>query len=209
MGQAQVAEKRYTVEEYLKMEEDSEIRHEYYDGEIFAMAGTTMNHNDIVDNVRTCLKDFFRPQGCRVFAENVKVEAIKNFYYPYPDVIVTCSPDDINGTYIVRHPSILVEVLSKSSATYDRDFKLRRYKEIPSLNYYVLVSQYECYIELYTRTSQEGIWTYQSFDSPETLISFDLLGFTMPVSKVYEGIVFDEEEIRLFSEPLPTYPSTR
>lgn len=194
MGQAQIAERKYTVSEFLEMEEKSEIRHEFYDGEIFALAGTTMNHNDIVDNVRTFLKGIFRPKGCRVFAENIKVEAIENFYYPYPDVIVTCAPEDVNGTYIVRNPSILVEVLSKSSANYDRGFKLRSYQEIASLQYYVLVAQYECYIELYSRTDQEGVWTYQSFDKPETVISFDKLDFTMPVSAVYEGIVFLEEE---------------
>ena len=195
MRQPQVAEKKYTVSEYLKMEERSEIRHEYYDGEIFAMAGTTMNHNRIVGRVRSFLERFFLPKGCDVFAENVKVEAIKNFYYPYPDVMVTCAPEDISGTYIVKHPSILVEVLSKSSATYDRDFKLRRYKNIPSLNYYMLVAQYECYVELYTRTDEEGIWIYQSFDLPEATISFDLLGFTMPVSAIYEGVIFAEEEV--------------
>lgn len=194
MGQPQVLEKKYTVTEFLEMEEKSEIRHEYYDGEIFAMAGTTMNHNDIVDNIRSFLKDLFRPKGCRVFAENIKVEAIENFYYPYPDVIVTCAPEDINGTYIVKHPSVLVEVLSKSSANYDRGFKLRKYKEIVSLQYYVLVSQFECFVELYTRTSQEGVWTYQSFDKFDDIISFTLLDFTMPVSAVYEGIVFLDEE---------------
>jgi len=202
MAQAQTAEQKYSLEEYLEMEEKSEIRHEYYDGEIFAMAGTTMNHNDIVGNVRSLFKNIFRPKGCRVFAENVKVEAIVNFYYPYPDVIVTCAPEDISGTYIVRHPSILVEVLSKSSANYDRDFKLRRYKEIPSLNYYMLVSQYDCYVELYTRTAQEGIWTYQSFDSMESVISFDLLDFTMPVSAIYDAIVFVQEEVTPVSDTL-------
>ena len=194
MGQAQVAEKKYTVSEYLETEEKSELRHEFYDGEIFAMAGTTMNHNRIVGRVRNYFERIFLPKGCDVFAENVKVEAIQNFYYPYPDVMVTCSADDIAGTYIVRHPSILVEVLSKSSANYDRDFKLRRYKNIASLNYYMLVAQYECYVELYTRTDQEGVWIYQSFDTPESIISFDLLDFTMSVSAVYEGIVFEIEE---------------
>ena len=172
MGQAQLEDKKYTIEEYLELEEKSDLRHEYYDGEIFAMAGTTMNHNRIVGRLRSFLEGIFLPKGCDVFAENVKVEVIKNFYYPYPDVILTCAPDDISGTYIVRHPSILVEVLSKSSSVYDRDFKFRRYKEITSLQYYMLVSQYDCYIELYTRTEQEGIWTYQSFDNPGTVISF-------------------------------------
>jgi len=198
MGHAQVSEKRYTVEEYLEIEEKSEIRHEYYDGEIFAMAGTTMNHNRIVGRIRGILDRFFVPKGCDVFAENIKLEAIKNFYYPYPDVIVTCAPEDINGTYIVRQPSVLVEVLSKSSASYDRDFKLRNYKNIPSLQYYMLVSQYEYYVELYTRTDQKDIWTYQSFDSPDAVIHFDLLDFTMPLASVYENIVFvaEEQELR-------------
>lgn len=195
MGHAEVAERKYSVADYLKMEEQSEIRHEYYDGEIFAMAGTTMNHNRIVGRIRRFFENVFLPKGCDVFAENVKVEVIKNFYYTYPDLTVTCAPEDIAGTYIVKHPGILVEVLSKSTATYDRDFKLRRYKEIPSLNYYMLVSQYDCYIELYTRTDQEGVWTYQAFDNPESVISFDLMDFTMPVSKVYEGIVFVNEEV--------------
>lgn len=194
MGQAQIAERKYTVSEFLEMEEKSEIRHEFYDGEIFAMAGTTMNHNRIVGKIRGFLGAIFFPKGCDVFAENIKVEAIENFYYPYPDVVVTCAPEDVNGTYIVRNPSILVEVLSKSSANYDRGFKLRSYQEIASLQYYVLVAQYECYIELYSRTDQEGVWTYQSFDKQETVISFDKLDFTMPVSAVYEGIVFLEEE---------------
>lgn len=84
--------------------------------------------------------------------------------------------------------------MSKSFANYDRGFKLRSYREIASLQYYMLVAQYECYIELYSRTDQEGIWTYQSFDKPEAVISFDKLDFTMPVSAVYEGVVFLEEE---------------
>ena len=194
MGQVQVLEKKYTVAEFLEMEEKSEIRHEYYDGDVFAMAGTTMNHNDIVDNVRSFLKVLFRPKGCRVFAENIKVEAIENFYYPYPDVVVTCAREDISGTYTVKHPSILVEVLSKSSANYDRGFKFKKYQDIVSLQYYMLVAQYEYYVELYTRTNQEGVWTYQSFDKMDDIISFNLLDFTMPVSSVYEGIVFLDEE---------------
>ena len=122
MGFALMVEPKYTISEYLKLEEESEIRHEYYDGEVFAMAGTSMNHNEIVDNIRTSFKSFFRPKGCRVFAENVKVEAIEGLYYPYPDVVVTCSANDSKGEYIVKTPTILVEVISKTSAAKDRGF---------------------------------------------------------------------------------------
>ncbi|MCE6992836.1 Uma2 family endonuclease [Dyadobacter sp. CY323] len=197
MGQAQMAKTKYTVSEYLEMEAKSEIRHEYYDGEIFAMAGTTMNHNRIVGRLRNLFERKFLPAGCDVFAENIKVEAIKNFYYPYPDVIVTCSPEDRAGTYIVKRPSILVEVLSKSSATYDRGFKLRRYKQIDSLDYYMLVSQNEHYVELYIRTDQPEIWTYQTFDNERDVIHFEKLDLEIPLSAIYENIVFipDEETV--------------
>ncbi|WP_439559572.1 Uma2 family endonuclease, partial [Dyadobacter sp.] len=104
MGFALMVEPRYTVAEYLKLEEESEIRHEYYDGEVFAMAGTSLKHNEIVDNVRTLFKEVFKPKGCKTFAESVKVECIKNLSYCYPDVIVTCSAEDLASTYIVRNP---------------------------------------------------------------------------------------------------------
>jgi Uma2 family endonuclease len=96
--------------------------------------------------------------------------------------------------YFCKYYCILVEVLSKSSATYDRDFKLRNYKNIPSLQYYMLVSQYEYYVELYTRTDQKDIWTYQSFEGPDAVIHFDRLDFTMPLASIYENIVFVAEE---------------
>jgi Uma2 family endonuclease len=194
MGHAQMATTKYTVSEYLEMEETSEIRHEYYDGEIFAMAGTTMNHNRIVGRLRNLFERKFFPGGCDVFAENVKVEAIANLYYPYPDIVVTCHPDDISGEYIVKNPTVLVEVLSKSSATYDRGFKLRQYKQIESLDYYMLVSQNEFYVELYTRTDQRDIWTYQTFDDRTDVIPFKKLDLEIPLSAIYENIVFIPDE---------------
>jgi Uma2 family endonuclease len=121
-----------TVEEYFELEKKSEIRHEYYNGDVFAMAGSTLNHNRIVGKVRNLLSSLFLPRGCDVFSENVKVK-VSDIYYPYPDVVVTCAPVDISGTYVVQHPTILVEVVSKHSEWRDRRFKLKQYKTIPSL----------------------------------------------------------------------------
>jgi Uma2 family endonuclease len=194
MGFALMVEPKYTISEYLKLEEESEIRHEYYDGEVFAMAGTTLIHNEIVDNIRTLLKEVFKPKGCKTFAESVKVECIKNFSYCYPDAMVTCSAEDFKSTYIVRNPSILVEVLSNSSANYDQVFKLKLYTQIASLQYYLLVTQYEYYVQLYTRSGKDDIWTYQTFANPTDQIPFDDLGFSLPVAAMYEGITFLPEE---------------
>ncbi|WP_353717351.1 Uma2 family endonuclease [Dyadobacter sp. 676] len=149
MGQLQLVEQGMTVEEYFESEKASEIRHEYNNGEIYAMAGTTLNHNNIVGNVWAAFKGILRSRGLRVFFENIKLK-VSDSCYLYPDVIVTCALKDVSGTYVVEHSSILVEVTSKNSDVKDRGFKLKQYKTIPSLQYYMLVSQLECSVELYS-----------------------------------------------------------
>lgn len=198
MRHTPISKQIFTAEEYLKIEQTTENRHEYYDGNIFAVTGDNMNHNRIVSRIRGGLDSLLGQKGYDVFAENIKAEVIANIYYPYPDIIVTCAPEDINGTYIVRHPSMLIEVVSVNSSDDDRDLKLRNYLKLPSLQYYMLVSQYEYYIELYTRTDQQDIWAYQSFENPDAVIHFDLLDFAMPLASIYENIVFvaEEEELR-------------
>ena len=190
MGFALMAEPIYTVSEYLKLEEESEIRHEYYDGAVYAMAGTSMNHNRIVGKLRTIFEKRFQPDGCDVFTENVKTEVISDLCYAYPDLILTCSAKDRDGVYIVKHPTILVEVLSKTSFSKDRGFKLRMYKQIPSLQYYLLVSQHEFYVELYSRSMHENLWNYQSFDNPNDTVMFEPLKFEILLSVIYENIKF-------------------
>ncbi len=182
--------KYLSVEEYFELEEAAEVRHEYFNGELLPMAGTTTIHNDIVDNVKRMVKDFFRPKGCRVFSENIKVEAIKDFYYPYPDVMLTCDERDSKAIYVVAHPALLVEVWSKSSYQRDHEFKWRRYKKIPSLQYYVLVSQYEHFVEVYSRMGDTQFWRYQTFENPEDVIQFDKLNFSITVGKIYEDVTF-------------------
>ncbi|MBB3836365.1 Uma2 family endonuclease [Runella defluvii] len=187
---AQLEKKHYTLEEYFELDNQSEVRYEFYEGEVFAMAGTSKNHNIITDNIQSALKRVFRPKGCDVFSESVKLEAIKNAYYPYPDVMVSCDERDKEDEYVVAYPSVLVEVLSKSTAEYDKDFKLKKYKKIPSVQYYLIVSQYECSVELYSRTDNPELWLYQTYEKLTDTISFDRLGFTLAVSTIYESVRF-------------------
>lgn len=190
MGLAQPEKKYYSVEEYFELDNSSEIRYEFYEGEVFAMAGTTKNHNRVVRNVQDILKVYFRPKDYETFAESVKLEAIKNFYYPYPDVLLTCDPRDFEEEYIVAHPSLIVEVLSKSTADYDKDFKLKRYKKIPSLQYYLIISQYECGVEVFGRTDNDDIWTYQVFEQLEDEIHLPRLDCRFSAAAVYQNITF-------------------
>lgn len=195
MGCVKLIDRRMTVEEYFELEKKSEVRHEYYNGDVFAMAGSTLNHNRIVGKVRNLLSNHFLPRGCDVFSENVKVK-VSDIYYPYPDVVVTCAPVDISGTYVVQQPTILVEVVSKHSETRDRRFKLRQYKTIPSLKYYLLVSQLEYDVELYSQPEGNDLWTWRSFEEMEDIIRFDAFNFEMPLKAIYENITFQPESVQ-------------
>ncbi len=182
----------YTVEEYFEMEEISEVRHEFYDGEIFAMAGTTLNHNRIAQNIGFSLRKS-KKSHCDVFIENVKLEAIKDFYYPYPDVMLTCNPFDLRQKNKIAHPSLIVEVLSTSTEKYDKTTKLKKYKAIASVQYYMLVSQYEMSVELYSRVT-DLLWNYEEFTEQNTIINLEKLDIMFSLSDVYENIIFESEE---------------
>jgi len=195
MGCEQLIDRRMTVEEYFELENESEIRHEYFDGEVYAMSGTTFNHNDIVDNIRSALKRFFRPQGCRAFAESVKLK-VSAICYLYPDIVVTCAAKDVSGTHIVEHPIVLVEVISRTSNVRDRGFKLKQYKTIPSLQYYLLVSQVGHRVELHSRLEGSDLWTCRSFENIEDIVRLDAFDFEISLKSIYENINFQPEIIQ-------------
>lgn len=196
MGLALEERKHFTVEQYLDYEEHSEFRHEYFQGEIFAMAGGTTNHNRLVNRGRSIAERIFLPRGCDVFSETIKLEVIKNEYYPYPDVMITCNRMDLSAKYIIKYPSLIIEVLSHSTESRDRGWKFAKYKKIPTLKYYVLVSQTSVYVEVFTRIEGIDIWKYQSYDTIEAIIDFDEIDFKLPISEMYQNIVFEEEDTK-------------
>lgn len=188
MGQPDL-KKYYSVEEYFELEQNSEERHEYYNGEIFAMAGATLNHNRLVQNVTFSLRTHAKKSGCGVFSENVKLEAIRGIYYPYPDVMFTCDTNDLKENLLIRRPSLIVEVLSESTALYDHDFKLRKYKAIRSVQYYMLVSQYEVRVELFSRLN-DFQWQYEDFTDISQTIILEKLGIDLSLADIYDDITF-------------------
>lgn len=191
MGQPQEEKKYYTVEEYLQHEEESEFRSEFYKGELFPIVATTRRHNNIVQNIGTNIRSTFRERNCEVLTENVKIEAIKGIYYPYPDVILTCDPDD-NDDLIVKNPVLIVEVLSPSTADYDRGFKWLRYRKMPSLRYYMIVSQHEIMVEIFSRKDSNSLWNFQEYIDINDIVHFENLDFELPLSLIYERIELDE-----------------
>ncbi len=147
---------RLTAEDYLSGELTRELRHEYVDGEVYAMAGAGEAHNLIALNVASFLRSHARGGPCRVFISDMKLHVVtwKAFYYP--DVMVVCDPNDAQSLY-KQHPSLVVEVLSPSAESIDRREKMLAYRTLPSLREYLLIAQDKPQLELYRR-ADDGDW---------------------------------------------------
>jgi Uma2 family endonuclease len=185
-----------TFEEYMVCEELNEIRHEFYKGEVFAMAGASKVHNIIIMNFSSFWNKQIRKRGCHLYAENVKLELIKNQYYVYPDLMMTCTSFDLQAKLIVKSPSLIIEVLSPSTSQYDRTIKMNYYLKLPSLQYYLLVDSEKQFVECWERASEDGVkWTYTRYSEAAEIISLSLLDLEIPVSEVYDGVSFEEEEL--------------
>ena len=185
MGQAEPQPRRYTVAEYQALEEQSEFRHEYFEGEVFAMAGASTTHNTLVLNCALALRVGLRGQACRVFAESVQLAVEQGRYYNYPDVVVTCSPADLSAKRIIEAPVLLIEVLSKSTANRDRSWKFNRYRQLASLRHYLLVSQGTCLVEWYRR-EESGVWSFTPLALFTDEIVIPELQTTLRLQDIYE-----------------------
>lgn len=194
----------YTVEEYLALEEKSEVRHEFYNGEVYAMAGGTVNHNRLTRRVANLLESQTALKSCGVFSENMKVDVRAGGHMPYPDVVVTCHPFDLRGSnLIIRQPRLLIEVLSKSTAHKDRGDKWRDYRKMPSLWYYMLVDQYSIMVELFSRIEETDEWINTIYESPDDVIVLPRLNTELNVSAIYDGIELIPEADDIPSDEQP------
>ncbi|MGB3761139.1 MAG: Uma2 family endonuclease [Rivularia sp. (in: cyanobacteria)] len=177
-----------TVEEYFQLEQTSEIRHEYVDGEVFAMAGASEEHNLIVTNIIALLRPHLRGTPCRTFASDmkVKVKVQKADIFYYPDILVSCDPND-DERYFKTSPKLIVEVLSNSTKTIDKREKRINYQNIETLQEYVLISQDEIKVEVYRKDNQ-GNWSMQTLgkDDELHLYSIDL---KLTMAEIYEDVI--------------------
>lgn len=177
---------RLSVAEYLAYEQTADVRHEYVDGELFAMAGASRAHAMIVTNLLAALRDHLRGTPCRVLASDIKVwiETLNRFYYP--DLVVSCSdittePDD----HFESQPRLIVEVLSDSTAATDRREKRLAYQTVDSLQDYVLVAQAEPLVEVYHR--QPDGWIHTTYGAGET-VALPSVNLQVAMAVIYEDV---------------------
>jgi Uma2 family endonuclease len=177
-----------TVEEYLKAEESSFLRHEYLGGQVFAMAGASEEHNLISTNIIALLRPHLRGTDCRAFVSDMKVKIqVKNvdiFYYP--DLLVTCDRQDTER-YFKTRPSLIIEVLSDSTATTDKREKRLNYQTLDSLQEYILISQDKIQVEVY-RQDIQGNWSMQTLGKDD-ILKLESVGLKLTMAEIYEDVI--------------------
>lgn len=176
---------KISVEEYLESEKDGTIRHEYVDGEVYAMSGASKRHNRVANNLNIQLSSLLRGGPCEVFISDVKVfiEALNCFYYP--DVVVACDPED-NDDYFVNRPVLVVEVESPSTSLIDRREKLMAYRKLESLREYLRLSQSSISAVVFHRDDKGEWWSEQL--GPGDELRLESVGLNVPLSSLYEGV---------------------
>jgi Uma2 family endonuclease len=172
--------------EYLEAELRSDVRHEYVAGQVFAMVGASRAHNRISGNIYSRLLAYLRGGPCGVFMSDVKVRLPRMNAYYYPDIVVTCDPRDRTANqegYVVEAPSLIIEVLSRSTEAIERREKLLAYQTLESLTEYALVSQSHQGVEIYRRA--DAGWEVEQL-VPGDPVRFASLDFTLTFEEVYE-----------------------
>jgi len=180
---------RLTPEQYLEIERAAEFKSEYFDGQMYAMAGGTFNHAAIIGSLYIALGSALRGRPCRLFTSDLRVRIGPGGLHTYPDTTGVCGEprfaDDYKDT--LTNPVLIVEVLSKSTEAHDRGFRFREYRKIESLREYALVSQTAPLIEVFSR-GNEGEWTLREFSGPSAVSRFSSIDCTVNLGDIYRDL---------------------
>lgn len=189
----EIANTYLSVNEYFQLQENSQQKHEYYHGEIFAMAGATKNHNIIVANLLKIFGNHLENKNCTVYPSDMKVCIDEQKHYVYPDVSIVCG-DNIflnEKEDTLLNPTLVVEVLSESTESYDRSKKFSAYRSLPSIKEYVLVSSMEKRIEIFTK-STDGRW-YLGETNEVNILFIESLELHLDSFEVYKKLTFIDQ----------------
>ncbi len=178
-----------TPQEYLAVEREAEIKSEYFNGEMYAMSGASRKHNLITLNIAAGLLQQMRGRPCEVYSSDMRVKVSATGLYTYPDVVAVCGEPKFEDTHIdtLLNPTLLVEVLSASTASYDRGQKFGHYRWVESLAEYVLVSQDECKVEHFAKQSDRQ-WLQTVVQSPEAQIELASIQSVLRLREIYDKV---------------------
>ncbi|MGB9179602.1 MAG: Uma2 family endonuclease [Pyrinomonadaceae bacterium] len=174
-------------EEYLALERQAEYKSEYFDGVVFAMSGASIRHNTIAANVIIEIGQQLRGRPCRALPSDMKVRMPDSRKFFYPDVSVVCGEPQFHDkrTDVILNPTLIVEVLSESTAAFDRGDKFQAYQQIESLREYLLISQDKHVVEQFVRQTKE-VWNYTATVGLESSLSLPSIECTLSLKAVYD-----------------------
>jgi len=175
--------KHISVEEYLKGEKTAELRHEYLNGNTYAMVGASVLHNLLASGLNTALSNHLNNTSCQVFQSDMKVQVDNAFYYP--DIVISCDSIDPKS-YFLANPVLVIEILSESTEARDRFEKRFAYQSIESLQEYVLVTQNKFRIEIYRRIEQG--WELETC-SDNDIVEFKSINYKNKIERIYENVI--------------------
>ena len=192
---ASIAAQTYlSPEEYIALERKATLKSEYLSGEILAMSGASDTHNLITMNTSNALYNQLADRGCRIYASDMRVGISTEVSYFYPDIAVTCDKprfeDDVFDTLI--NPQVIVEVLSDSTAGYDRGEKFIRYRQLESLQEYILISQDQVQVDHYLRQGKQ--WVLSEFSALEDVLQLVSIGAELSLRQIYRFVEFETDD---------------
>jgi len=180
-------------QEYLRLERQAEYKSEYLNGEIFAMSGASRKHNLLTLNIGGSLNQQLRGRACEAYTSDMRVKVSVTGLYTYPDVVVVCGEPHFEDDYLdtLSNPTVLIEVLSKSTERYDRIAKSSYYRTLDSLAEHLLVAQDEVRLEQYVR-NPDGSWLLLDYRSLDDVAELKSIGCSLTLRDVYDKVRFDE-----------------
>lgn len=185
------APRYFTPEEYLVMESAAEFKSEYYQGEMFALAGGSVNHNRIVGNLFGKLNQKFFNGPCEVFTSDMRVWIEAKQAFTYPDISVVCGKLELypDRDDTILNPVVIIEVLSESTEGFDRGRKFEMYRALPSLREYILIDQYKIHVEQFS-VGEGGKWVLTEYNQESDVLRFSSIDFQIPVQEIYHRVEF-------------------
>lgn len=181
-----------TEEEYLAFERESELKHEFIDGEVYAMSGASRNHNLIVGSTLSALYGQLRGRPCETYPSDMKIRTPSTRSYSYPDITIVCGEPQFSDDErdVLLNPTLIVEVLSPSTERHDRGLKFQHYREIDSLQEYVLIAQDKPHIERFLR-QDVGLWQFSEASGLDASLELPSVGCELNLAEIYERVRFD------------------
>ncbi len=179
---------KMTIEEYLAFEKEAEEKHEYYKGEVFAMSGAKITHNEIVQNTNHALLNYLKGKPCKPYNSDQRVYIEKNSLFTYPDISIFC--DSIktrnNDEWNAINPSVIIEVLSPGTKDYNRGLKFKLYRDIPTLKEYILIDSESINVDAFA-INEKGLWELREYKTIAETLLIQTIEMELPLQAIYDG----------------------